>query len=472
MNSEGLWGIWAASLGVSILIWMVIGVLVLYLSRPWLRRALRQACRLLEWQFRSAAHGLRFGARNLGRRHQEYLRGVALRRLQLRVERDCRGIHNRLNKDLGGYAMLQRRIAEQIERLEEDYRMARDQAPTEPGWMRTAQAMTDAPPGVDSRVGTMLQEIHDTLARASRETLDEYRHGNRERLKILRGLLPEWRALEDRLSDLEKGIVSVKDQARHLDVALYQYQRLKDRAVPPRVMTLASMGQLVLAVALLGVVFLTGVMGFQLLFSPMAAILGGAPEAGGGIGLSGMGTALLLIVSVLSGGMILESRGITSLLPVVASWDAAARRRLMWGGLLLLGALIVLSGLLAVSRDLYIAHEDALNRLLEGEPELMLPPLEWVSMLTRGFLGGLMPLLLALTFLPLQMFMQAMGVLGGSLAVLVLQVLAFLSFHLARMMRLLSRFLPLLYDLILFLPLRLEHRVRRWQRTGGRQVKT
>ncbi|MCG5508801.1 hypothetical protein [Ectothiorhodospira lacustris] len=465
MSSEDLWGLWADNLGVSILIWMIIGILLLYLSRPWLRPALRQAFRLLEWQFRAAAHGLRFAGRKVRHRHQSYLRGVALQRLHLRVDRECRGIHHRLNRDLGGYAILQRRIAEQIERLEEDYRQTRDQVPEEPVWIRTAQALGEAPAKTDPRVNTVLQEIHDTLARAGRDTLDEYRHGNRERLKILRGLLPEWRALGDRLSDLEKGVVAVRDQARHLDVTLSQYQRLKDRSMPPPALTLASVGQLAVSLLLLGLLLLTGFMNFNLLLMPVTEILGWYPPEGDGFGLSALATLLFLLMPVVVGAMILESRGVTSLLPMVASWDAAGRRRLMWGGILLLGLLVWLSGSLAASRELFIVHEDALGRLLEGEPDLVPVSLEWLSLLTLLSLGGLMTLLLALTALPLQLFMQAMGVLVGWWAVVVLQLLAFLSFHLARMMRLLSRFLPRLYDLILFLPLRLEHRVRRWQRS-------
>ncbi|EHQ53003.1 hypothetical protein ECTPHS_09959 [Ectothiorhodospira sp. PHS-1] len=465
MSSNDLWGLWADSLGISILIWVVIGILVLYFSRPWLRRGLRQLFHLLEWQFRAAAHGLRFAGRKVRHRHQAYLRGVALRRLQLRVERECRGIHHRLNRDLGGYALLQRRIAEQIERIEEDYRQTRDQIPEEPAWIETTRALAGTPPKADPRVGTMLQEIHDTLARVGRDTLEEYRQGNRERLKILRGLLPEWRALGDRLTDLEKGVIAVRDQARHLDVTLSQYQRFKDSSMPPPALTLASLGQLLVSLLLLGLILMAGVTGYHLLLMPVTDMLGWHPGDTGGPGLGSLATLLLLLMSVTAGGMILESRGVTSLLPMVASWDAAGKRRLLWGGILLLILLAWLSGALAASRDLFILHEDALGRLLEGEPELALPPLEWLSLLTLLSLGGLMTLLLALTPLPLQLFMQAMGVLGGWWVVVVLQVLAFLSFHLARTMRLLSWFLPILYDLILFLPLQLEHRVRRWHRS-------
>ncbi|MBK1691177.1 hypothetical protein CKO33_03230 [Ectothiorhodospira mobilis] len=134
----------------------------------------------------------------------------------------------------------------------------------------------------------------------------------------------------------------------------------------------------------------------------------------------------------------------------------------MGGGLVLLG--IVLLALLAASRDLQAVSGETLVPLLQGGAEGGVGTMAWLSTLTRLTLGVLLPLPLALVALPLQVFLQSLGVVTGGLAVTALAVLAALLSWLGLAVYLLGAVLRTFYEFFIFIPLLLERGYRAWQR--------
>lgn len=463
MTVEALSGPWAGQTILSVLPWLLILMGLAYAARPWSHRLIHQGTRTLTLLLRHGARAVRQARDRLRRAHLRYLRGVELRRLEGRFDRAYRGIHLRVNRDLGGFPALERRILQQIETLERDYHSARDQVPEEPAWVRTANALAAAPPKADPRVGQILEEIHDSMARAGREALEEYRRASQSRLETLKGLLPAWRELGERLHQLEHAVRALSEQTRHLDDVLGRYRRLRRGTVPARGIFLASTGLLAVSAAILALQGVFAGVLFFLVEPAMGRVLG-EDAAMQGMALAPWAVGAVLLAVMLGGGLVSEARRISRLIPGLTVLDPRMRRRsvALGGGLVLLG--IVLLALLAASRDLQPVSGETLVPLLQEAPEGEVGAMAWLSTFTCLALGVLLPLPLALMALPLQVFLQSLGVVTGGLAVTVLAVLAALLSWLALAVHLLGAVLRRGYEFFIFIPLLLERGYRVWER--------
>ncbi|MFP4079140.1 MAG: hypothetical protein ACLFTM_00630 [Ectothiorhodospira sp.] len=473
MSFEALVGPWADRPILSVLVWLPVLMGLAYAARPWSHRLIRRATRALGLLLRHAARSTQRARLRLRRWYLRYLRGVEMRRLEGRLDRAYQGIHLRVNRDLGGFPALERRILRQIETLEQDYHSARDQVPEEPAWVRTANALAAAPPKADPRVGQILEEIHDSMARAGREAMEEYRRASQSRLETLKGLLPAWRALGDRLQQLEHAVRGLSEQTRHLDAMVGRYRRLRRGATPARTLTLASAGLLAVTAAVMALQGLSAGVLFFLVEPPMAQVLGdGTPGAGADLGPWAVGALILAVV--LGGAMVTEARQVSHLIPGFSAMDPRGRSRTVALGLVLVGLSVLLCGLLAATREVHALQTDPLGLLLEAEPEPLESVEDWFSTFTRLFLGILLPLPLALVALPLQVFLQSVAVVVGGLAVMVMALVATLLSWMALAAYLSGAMLRALYEFFIFIPLLLERAWGRWRRRrdapGGRDA--
>lgn len=460
MPFEGLIGFWADSLSLSIGIWVVILMTLAYGARAWAHRLIHETARFTSLLARYMARAVRRATVRLRRWYLRYLRGVEARRLEGRVERVYRDIHGRVNRDLGGFPALQQRIHRHIDALEHDYHSAHDQVPEEPGWMRTANALAAAPPKADPRVGQVLEEIHDSLARSGREALEDYRRASQSRMEILKGLLPAWREVGDHIQQMERVVRGVSDQTKNLDRMVGQYRRLAQGGVPARTLTLASFGTLAVSGLVLVLLGLCAAVLFFLVVPPMEQVLGGAP----GSSVAPWAVASLVLLLLLGGGMMTEARQVSRIIPAFGAMDPRGRQWVFTVGLMLVVLTVLLCATLAASRDFYVAQGDALHMLLEGEPDLLWPGVDWLSTLTRLALGGLLPLPLMLIALPLQAFMQSVAVVGVGFVLLCLSLIETLLGGFALGARLSERLLKALYELLIFPPLLMERGYRAWCR--------
>ncbi|OOG22845.1 hypothetical protein B1C78_13660, partial [Thioalkalivibrio denitrificans] len=137
MSVQALPGLWAESLAVSVLIWIVLLIVVLYAGRRWIEPFGIALYRGVDRLLRFSQRALRATGRHVELRQRAYLRSTERERLDHRLHRELRALHDRVNRDLGGYPVLQRAMHQQIQRLEQDYHAAEDMPPAEPPWLRT-----------------------------------------------------------------------------------------------------------------------------------------------------------------------------------------------------------------------------------------------------------------------------------------------------------------------------------------------
>lgn len=468
MSVQALPGLWAESLAVSVLIWIVLLIVVLYAGRRWIEPFGIALYRGVDRLLRFSQRALRATGRHVELRQRAYLRSTERERLDHRLHRELRALHDRVNRDLGGYPVLQRAMHQQIQRLEQDYHAAEDMPPAEPPWLRTVADLSRNPPNGDPAVSRILEDIHDGLQRAARAAQDEYHAASRKRLELLRDMLPAWRNLTERLNAVEHAIQGVVSRSRQVDEALARHEALRESAPEMDAgLTAGAFGRMLISGALLVIAALAALVSFYLIERPMA----GALDVAGRLGpwpLSGLAAGMLVLLAVAAGVLMTESRRITSLIPGVGTAERSARRWLFAAGLLLLLVVAVLQGVLAFSREIFMARDEVLTMMMTLEAEVLMPVVQWTPMAVQAAMAVILAPVVALTAIPLESFLRHGRIVLGAVFVLVLRLAGFLLAVLMRIVRWVASLMSILYGLLIFVPDRIEQLVR--QRVNGREA--
>src|SRR5690606_3448454 len=107
---------------ISMLLWLVLAVAVLYLARPSAHKVIGTLCEALHEVLRVAAESFHTAEERLSARNKEVLLAAGREAKERVIERELDRVADSVHRDLGGYPSLQRALCEAIGRIEEDHR--------------------------------------------------------------------------------------------------------------------------------------------------------------------------------------------------------------------------------------------------------------------------------------------------------------------------------------------------------------
>jgi hypothetical protein len=172
---------------------------------------------------------------------------------------------------------------------------------------------------------------------------------------------------------------------------------------------------------------------------------------------------VIIFVEASMGLFLMEALRITHLFPRIATLNDVMRRRMMWIALVLLVTLAGVEAALALMRDMLIADKQALLQSLATVPQAVANE-GWVGHIpTAGqmLLGFILPFALAFIAIPLESLIHSSRTVGGVLAAAVVSMLGVALRMLASVVRRMAKVLISVYDVIIVVPLMVEHLVVR-----------
>lgn len=420
--------LWSESVLVSLTVWTLVSILVLYLARTPAQALLDRSCQALAEVLRLGAALLLTYARRAAARNRDVLRAMAEDALARRIDRQFRRLAQRIDHDLGGYPALHRALQEQVRRVDSDYRHTDGVPPTPPAWLAAVEAVASLEVHDDPAVTRILRDMQATLEAACHDGLQEYRVANQRRLRVLQRLQPYLQRIENTLDQLQQRLAQLSTQTRALDRDLRTYQQaLQAHREPLRKLDFelhlrAFAGWLLLAAA-----GLAALLDHHLIAAPLNGLL----ELPG----SAWPAAALMLIELGLGVWIAEAAGWCRLLGVLDQADDRLRRRLAVVGLVLLTALSLLQAGLAWQASTLTAE------------------VGWAAPVTAALLAALLPFVLALAALPLESVATSTPLLLGGLLIGMARITAAALRLAAAAVTALPTPLKHLYDLWIFLPL-------------------
>lgn len=455
---------WPAQAAVSAVIWVFVIILIMWLARTPAHRAIKSFSQIIRNAMRMAAHSVTSLEKHLRQRNREVLLTSGMEETERYIEREFQRVEDVVTRDLSGYPSLQRELKDQITKIDDDYRKSAEVPPMPQNYIDAIDAVSKIEGNGDPMVTKILGEIQTTMKHNSEKEITEYRHSSKERHGMLKTMMPYWRNLSKTLESVEKKIVGLEDRSKVIDSQIEKYEQIMAKTnMAERILSSSSMTQfftsgLVLIIALLG-----AYVNFQLIALPMSEMVGGASRLGP-LRASDVAALVLVFFEIVLGLFLMEAFQITRLFPIISSLDDKLRKNMALIAFIFLFIFASIESSLAYMRDLLAADREALTQSLAGIT-VEAPEFRWITTIGQMTMGFILPFALMLVAIPLESFVHSLRTVIGMVTVFLLQSLAFLIRQLGSLASNIGHILLNLYDLIIFIPLKIEQSIGHKKKT-------
>jgi hypothetical protein len=442
---------------LSVLLLLVALVIAMYGARSPAHRVIQSTAKAVTQACKLTADAIRGVQNRLTDRTREVLLSEGLQEAERQIEQEFTRIASSVERDLGAYPALHRILADQVQRIDEDYRKATDAPPALDGWKQTIQAAGELTKTVGSptAAGKAVDALRVTVEKVHDEALDLYRENSRERHRLLAKMVPAWRSMDSTLTRLETAVSGIFERSRHLDDLMRGYRDIAsksdaaERALASSSLTQFATSALVLVIALLG-----GFINFQLIALPMSEMVGATSRIGS-MPTSDVAALVIILIEITMGLFLMESLRITRLFPVIGRLERRSRVRMAWATFAILFVLAGIEASLAYMRDMLAADRIALTQTLAGgvvqRPEFM-----WIPSVGQMVMGFILPFALTFVAIPLESFVHTGRIVLAQMIAGMLRFVAFTVLLIGFSAEHVGKAVKDIYDMVVFLPLKVE----------------
>jgi hypothetical protein len=457
------WMLFPDNAALSALVLALIAMVFLYAGRRPMHELIRAVGALLGGPLRIGARWLLTTAQEMKQRNKAVLLAHGRQEVGQRIEREFERLAALVNRDLQGYPTLQRKLLDEITRIEEDYKKCGEVPPPPPDWVEAVTAMANVKTGGTELIQRLLDEIKRSVTSIHDRAIGEYRRSYESRHKILESFMPFWRSVDKTLTEVDKKLAGLQHSAAAIDGQMEKFEQINaktDKA--EQVLTTSAFTQFAIAFLVMAVAAGGAFINFKLIALPMSEMVGAGDYLTSTLRTSEVAALVIILVEASMGVFLLEALRITHLFPRIHSLNDHMRRRMMWIALVLLVTLAGVEAALALMRDMLIADKQALVQSLATVQQAAATD-GWVGRIpTAGqmLLGFILPFALAFIAIPLESLIHSTRTVGGSVLVALVASVGFVLRVLANVARRMARVLITLYDVVIVLPLVVEHFVK------------
>ena len=468
------WLFWPDNVALSILVLGILAMLFLYAARKPMHGVIHSVCNLVTQSTRFISRWLFLSAENLRLRNQAVLLAHSQESAASMIDREFERVGNIIRKDMQEFPALQRKLLEEVTRIEEDYRKCGEVPPPPPEWVGAIESVSQLKSGGDMP-RKLLEDINKSVQKIHDKTIVEYRRTYEERHKILKGMQPLWRSVDKLMGEMDKKMLTLHGNAKQIDDDMTKFagMRAKDNKTE-HALTVSAFVQLAIS-SLVMVIALGGAfINYKLIALPMSEMVGASDYITNNLRTSDVAALVIILMEASMGLFLLESLRITQLFPKIASMDDRMRRRLMLASLIFLVILAGIESSLALMRDMLVADKASLMHDLASAA----PPVtdNWMSnipMAGQMIMGFVLPFALAFVAIPLESVVHSLRTVIGVLLVQTMRGTGFVLRFTGVVFRRFAKVLELSYDILIVIPLMVERWVvaLRGDSTGKVQAK-
>ena len=462
MNSQS-WLLWPDNVMLSVLVMAVVAMAFMYAARRPTHDLLRALGHALSAPLRLAARSLSAAAGDIRFRNRAVLLAHGKQEVGQRLEREFERLGAIVTRDLQGYPTLQRKLLDEITKIEEDYKKCGEVPPPPPDWTEAVKAVANIKSTGNELVIKVLEEIKRSTTAIHDKALAEYRKAYEGRHRILEGFMPFWRSVDKNLAQVEKNLAALKSSVSTVDAHMAKYEQISagtDKA--EHALTISAFTQFAIALLVMTVAAGGAFINFKLIALPMSEMVGAGDYITSSLRTSEVAALVIIFVEASMGLFLLEAMRVTHLFPRIANLNEQLRRRMLWVAFTLLVVLAGVEAALALMRDMLIQDKQA---LLQSLATVQAMPTEgWVGRIpTAGqmLLGFILPFALAFIAIPLESLIHSARTVGGVMLIALVRGMALMLRVVGLALRHACRITIRLYDIAIVLPLLGEQLVKR-----------
>lgn len=458
MSENQPWMLFPDNPALSMLVLAMVALVFLYAARRPMHELLRALGALLGGPLRLGARWLVTTAEQMKERNRAVLLAHGKHEVGQRIEREFERLGAVVRRDLQGYPTLQRKLLDEITRIEEDYKKCGEVPPPPPDWVEAVTAMAEVKTG-NEIVQRILEEIKTSIGKIHDKAISEYRKSYESRHKILESFMPFWRSVDRNIAEVNKKLGDLQESAKGVDALMAKYEAINAKTDKAQhALTVSAFTQFAIALLVMAVAAGGAFINYKLIALPMSEMVGAGDYLTASLRTSEVAALVIIFVEASMGLFLMEALRITHLFPRIATLSDHMRRRMMWIALVLLVTLAGVEAALALMRDMLIADKQALIQSLATVQQAA-PADGWVGKIpTAGqmLLGFILPFALAFIAIPVESLIHSSRTVGGVLLAALVSALALTLRVLANVVRRMSKVLITVYDVVIVLPLMVE----------------
>jgi len=448
---------WPDSVALSVLALGILVILFMYAARKPMHGVIHSLCNLVTQSTRFVSRWLFLSAETLRLRNQSVLLAHGQESASAVIDREFERVTNIIRKDMQEFPALQRKLMEELTRIEDDYRKCGEVPPPPPEWVSALESVSQIKSGGDIP-RKLLEDINKSIQKIHDKTVAEFRRSYEERHKILKTLNPTWRSVEKLIGEMGKKMVTLETNAKQIDghMAKFEGIRAKDNKTE-HALTTSAFVQLAISALVMVIAMGGAFINYKLIALPMSEMVGASDYISNNLKTSDVAALVIILMEASMGLFLLESLRITQLFPKIASMDDRMRHRLMLASLIFLIILAAIESSLALMRDMLIADKASLMRdLASSAPAVTESWFTSIPMAGQMIMGFVLPFALAFVAIPLESVVHSLRTVLGVLLVQTMRGLGFALRFFGVIFRRFAKVLEMVYDIPIVIPLMLE----------------
>ncbi len=461
--SNQFWMIWPGNAVASALILFAIAMPFLYAARRLVHDLLHSVGRMAGGPLRLGARWLFATARDMKERNKAVLLAHGREEVGQHIEREFERISALVTRDLEGYPALQRKLLEEITRVEEDYKKCGEVPPPPPEWVEAVTAIAKVKSDSNEMVQRILEEIKRSVHAIHDKALADYRRAYESRHKILNGFMPFWRSLDKTFGQVDQKLTGLHQTSSKIDAQMEKYEQINKKTdKAEHALTVSAFTQFAISTMVLLIAVGGALVNFKLIALPFSEMVGAGDYLTTNLRMSDVAALVIIFLEATMGLFVMETLRITHLFPLIANMNDRMRRRMLWVAVVFLFVFAGIEAALALMRDMLSADRQALVQSLatvqRGAPAD--PLLRMIPTTAQMLLGFFLPFALAFVAIPLESFVYSLRTVGGAFVVMLIRATAFVLRVLGNLIRQLCKVLIGIYDVTIVLPLLVERLVK------------
>src|SRR5215470_10338640 len=363
--SNQFWMIWPGNPMASALILFVIAMPLLYAARKLAHDLFRSIGHVIGGPLRLGARWLFLTARDMKERNKAVLLAHGREEVGQHIEREFERIGAMVTRDLEGYPALQRKLLEEITRVEEDYKKCGEVPPPPPEWVEAIAAIAKIKSDGNEMVQRLLEEIKRSMTAIHDKTIGEYRRAYEARHKILNSFMPFWRSLDKTFGQVDKKLTGLQDTGQKIDAQMQKYEQINQKTDKvEHALTVSAFTQFAISALVLLIAVGGALVNFKLIALPFSEMVGAGDYLTSTLRMSDVAALVIIFLEATMGLFVMECLRITHLFPIISNMSEQMRRRMLWTALTFLFVLAGIEAALALMRDMLMADRQALLQSL------------------------------------------------------------------------------------------------------------
>lgn len=458
--------IWKDMPALSMTVLIIGSMVFLYLAREPFHRALNSLAEGVAGGFKQISDWTARVAAQMKERDRKILLESGVASAERKLADEFSRVEMSYSKHLADYPGLQRRLDDHISKLEADYKECGQVTPQAPGWNDAVTSIAKVKGSSGDRViEKMLGEIHKSAIEGEKRALAELRNTTSKRHKILSSMAPVWRRISKQLKEMGERVSQVLETSNRIDKYMSEFQKV-NKGTEESIDMLASRVNKMFIFSLLIIVIagFGAFVNFQLIALPVSELVPSGTRVLG-MPVSDFSAMVIICLEIVCGIFLMESLGITNIIPQVGLMTRGKRRLILYVSLIFLFLFACAEASLGILREVLAEARASTTQALAGGAATAAEGSKY-TVIGQATLGFLLPWVLAMVAMPLEVFIESSQHIFSKLIGALVTLFGFICKAIAYLIDYLIRIVIHLYDAYIIVPLQIGNMI------GGKKAGT